>query len=62
VAVYNNSLWGLLVLVADVWAIVNVFQSGADTAKKVLWTVLIVVLPVLGFLIWLLAGPQTTKR
>lgn len=56
-----NGFWGLLVLIADVWAIVNIFQSSATTGKKVFWTVLVVVLPVLGFLIWLLAGPKTGK-
>jgi len=56
-----NGLWGLLVLIADVWAIVNVFQSGGTTGNKVLWTVLIIVLPVIGFIIWLLAGPKTAK-
>ncbi|MFL6617412.1 MAG: PLD nuclease N-terminal domain-containing protein [Povalibacter sp.] len=56
-----NGFWGLLVLIADVWAIVNVFQSGGTTGNKVLWTVLIIVLPVLGFLIWLLAGPKTAR-
>ena len=56
-----GGLWGLLVLIADVWAIVNVFQSGADTGKKVLWTVLIIVLPVVGFVLWLLLGPRTGR-
>ncbi len=56
-----NGLWGLIVLAADVWAIVNIFQSSATTGKKVLWTVLVIVLPVLGFIIWLLAGPKTAK-
>lgn len=56
-----NGFWGLLVLIADVWAIVNIFQSSVTTGKKVFWTVLVVVLPVLGFLIWLLAGPKTGK-
>jgi hypothetical protein len=54
-----NSLWGLLVLIADIWAIVNIFQSSATTGKKVLWTVLVVVLPVLGFIIWFFAGPRS---
>ncbi len=54
-----NGLWGLLVLIADVWAIINVFQSSVSTGKKVLWTVLIIVLPVLGFIIWLIAGPKS---
>lgn len=56
-----GGLWGLLVLIGDVWAIVNVFQSGADTGKKVLWTVLIIVLPVVGFVLWLLLGPRTGR-
>jgi hypothetical protein len=51
----------LLVLIADVWAIVNIVQSGADTGKKVLWVVLVIVLPVLGFLLWLLLGPRTGR-
>ena len=58
---YRHSLWGVLVLIADVWAIVNIFQSSADTGKKVLWTVLVIVLPVLGFLLWLFLGPRTGK-
>ena len=53
-----NGIGGLLVLVADVWAIVNIFQSSATTGKKVGWTVLVILLPVLGFLIWLFAGPR----
>jgi succinate dehydrogenase/fumarate reductase cytochrome b subunit len=53
-----GGFFGLLVLVADIWAIVNVFQSNATTGKKVLWIVLVLVLPVLGFIIWFLAGPR----
>jgi hypothetical protein len=56
-----NGLFGLLVLIADVWAIVNVFQSNASADRKVIWTVVVIVLPVLGFLIWLLAGPRTNR-
>jgi hypothetical protein len=52
---------GLIVLVADVWAIVNIFQSNADTAKKVIWTVLVILLPVLGFILWFLFGPKTNR-
>jgi hypothetical protein len=57
----HSSLWGILVLVADIWAIVNIFQSNASTGRKVLWTVLVILLPVLGFIIWLFAGPRTGK-
>ncbi len=54
-------LWGLLVLIADVWAIVSVVQSGAETGKKVLWVVLVVVLPVLGFVLWWFLGPRAGR-
>ncbi len=54
-------LWGLLVLIADVWAIVNIVQSGADTGRKVLWVVLVIVLPVLGFVLWWFLGPRTGR-
>ncbi len=53
-----GGLIGLLVLIADVWAIVNVFSSNASVGAKVLWSVLILLLPVIGLLIWLLAGPR----
>jgi hypothetical protein len=54
-------LGGLIVLIADVWAIVNIFQSGADTGRKVLWTVLVVILPVLGFILWFFLGPKSGR-
>jgi hypothetical protein len=56
-----QGLFGLVVLIADVWAIVNVFQSSADTGGKVLWTVLVIILPVLGFILWYFLGPKTGK-
>ena len=56
-----GGFFGVLVLIADVWAIVNVFGSSASTAAKVGWTVLILLLPVLGFIIWLVAGPRSAK-
>lgn len=56
---YYDGLWGLLVLIADIWAIVSVTQSGASTGNKVLWIVIIIVLPVIGFLLWLLLGPKS---
>jgi hypothetical protein len=51
----------LLILVADVWAILNVVQSGESTGSKALWVVLVLVLPVLGFAIWYFAGPKSSR-
>ena len=49
---------GLVILVLDIWAALKVLQSGASTGAKVLWTLVIVVLPVLGIIIWFFAGPK----
>jgi succinate dehydrogenase/fumarate reductase cytochrome b subunit len=57
-----NGLIGLLILIADVWAIINILQSPATTGSKVLWTVVVLLLPVLGLLIWFFAGPRGTAR
>ncbi len=53
-----GGFFGLLVLVAAVWAIINVAQSKASTGAKVVWVVLVLLLPLLGVIIWLLAGPR----
>lgn len=59
---HRGGLWGLLVLIADIWAIVNIFQSNATTGSKVIWTLVVILLPVLGFILWLLLGPKTARR
>ena len=56
-----SGILGFVLLVADVWAIVNVFQSRTTTGKKVFWIVLILLLPVIGLILWLLAGPKSAK-
>ncbi len=50
---------GLIVLALDIWAILSIAGSSATTGRKVLWILLVVVLPLLGFLIWLIAGPRS---
>ena len=57
-----GGILGIVVLVADIWAIVNVFQSRTSMGGKALWTALILVLPLLGFVIWFFAGPRQTAR
>lgn len=52
------SILGLIILVVDVWAILSLVKSGVDTIAKVLWSVLIVGMPIFGLLIWYLLGPK----
>ena len=54
-----GGLFGLLILILDVWAIVNVIGSAAGNGRKVFWVVVILMLPVLGFILWLLLGPRS---
>ena len=57
-----GGILGLVVLIADIWAIVKTFESPSSTGAKVLWIVLILVLPVLGLIIWFIAGPRSPRR
>lgn len=57
-SVQVSGLFGFILLVLDVWALVKVVQSRATTGMKVFWIVLILLLPLLGFVLWLLFGPK----
>jgi hypothetical protein len=50
--------FGLLILALDIYAIYNVLSSGASALAKIVWTLVILLLPVLGFIAWLVAGPR----
>ncbi len=53
-----SGLLGLIILVLDIVAIVKVLGSGASTGAKILWTLVIILLPVIGLIIWFFAGPR----
>jgi len=52
-----ESIIGLLILIGDIYGIVMTLQSKAKTEQKVLWVLLIFLLPVLGLILWYLMGP-----
>lgn len=53
-----GGFFGLILLVLNVWAIVKIAQSSTSTGNKVLWIVLILLLPVVGLILWFLLGPR----
>ncbi len=53
-----SGLFGLILLILIIWAIVSTLQSRAGTGNKVLWIVVLLMIPLLGFLLWLLFGPK----
>jgi Phospholipase_D-nuclease N-terminal len=53
-----NGLWGLLVLAGDIWAVINIVQSSASNERKLLWVLVVVLLPLLGLILWYFLGPR----
>lgn len=56
-----GSLLGLLLLIADIYAVLKIVQSSAEPLKKAIWIAIVIVLPLLGLLVWYLAGPGGRK-
>lgn len=53
-----GGIFGLIILIADIYAIVSTVGSRESTGSKVVWIVVILLLPVLGFILWWLFGPK----
>jgi uncharacterized membrane protein len=51
-----GSLIGLIILIIDILAIVAIFKSSRDTMSKLLWTLLILLFPLGGLLIYYFFG------
>lgn len=51
-----GSLAGLIILILDIVAIVEIFKSSRDTMTKLLWTLLILFFPLGGLLIYYFFG------
>lgn len=52
----------VLLLLVDLWAIISVFRSDKSIGIKAGWALLLIILPVLGLIIWGLAGPRSIKE
>lgn len=54
----GGGLFGLIILILDIWAFVKIAKSTASTGSKVLWCLLVFFFPLGGLLIWYFAGPK----
>lgn len=52
-------LFGIIVFVLNVWAIASIINTNVSNGTKILWILIILVLPVVGFIIWYFAGPKS---
>lgn len=53
-----SGFFGLILLICVIYAVVKTVQSGAGTGAKVIWILVLLLLPFLGFILWLLFGPK----
>ena len=57
-----RGIGGFILLALDIWALISVIGSDATTGRKVVWVLVILFLPFLGFLAWLFFGPRARLR
>lgn len=54
------SILGLVVLVLDIIAIVSVLSGRSSVERKVLWVVIILLLPLIGMILYFLLGRRSS--
>ena len=58
----NFGFLGLIHLALWVYAVIQIFNSPASTGTKILWIVIVAVLPLLGIIVWYFIGPGSPKK
>lgn len=58
----DSKLIWLIHFAAWVYAMIQIWKSNADTAQKLLWTLIVFFLPVVGLIAWYFMGPGTPKK
>ena len=56
-----GGILGVLILIGDIWALINIVQSSSPNDRKLLWVVVVVLLPLLGLILWFFLGPRDRK-
>lgn len=54
--VRSGSLIGFIVLILDIIAIIEIFKSSRDMISKLLWTLLILIFPLVGVILYYFLG------
>lgn len=52
-----TGIGGLIILIADIYAIVMILQSSAKSIEKLIWSLVVLLLPLIGLIFWYFAGP-----
>jgi len=52
-----NGIIGILILLADIYAIVKIAESPVGAGTKAVWIAVVILLPIVGLILWFLFGP-----
>jgi Phospholipase_D-nuclease N-terminal len=58
VETYYSGFFGFIIFILDIVAIVHIISSHETVMSKVIWIIIVLLLPILGFIIWLIFGPR----
>jgi hypothetical protein len=53
---YGYGIVGLLILILDIYVILQIVSSGGDPGMKLLWIIIVLILPLIGPLLYFLLG------
>lgn len=52
----------VIILLVDLWAMISVFRSDKTVGTKAAWAIGLIIFPVLGLIVWGVAGPRGIKE
>lgn len=58
----NMGFWPLIHLALLIYAALQIVGSSVDTTKKIIWILIVALLPVVGLIIWFFIGPGSPKK
>jgi len=53
----TNGILGLLILIANIFAMIKIAKTRESAGMKALWIIILLIFPVLGLIVWFFAGP-----
>jgi len=57
-----GDIFGLIVVILWIWAIISLLTSAASPGAKILWLILILLLPFIGSILYFIVGPRPALR
>ncbi|MEO0443871.1 MAG: PLDc N-terminal domain-containing protein [Pseudomonadota bacterium] len=54
----TTGIFGLIIFILNVYAIIKTITSSISGGHKVMWILLLLLLPLLGLILWFFLGPK----